>query len=60
MALLRSETIGSLMTALAKAQGEFPTIKKDSKNYYGGKYAQLDAIVDAVRLRSICRLTRAC
>ena len=49
MALLRSETIGDLMAALAKAQGEFIVIKKDTKNYYGGKYAQLDAIVDAVR-----------
>jgi hypothetical protein len=49
MALLRSENIGELVTALAKAQGEFPVVKKDTKNYYGGKYAQLDAIVDAVR-----------
>ena len=49
MALLRSENIGDLMAALAKAQGKFPAIKKDTKNYYGGKYAQLDAIVDAVR-----------
>jgi ERF superfamily len=47
--LLRSEQIGDLMKALAAAQGEFPLIKKDTKNYYGGKYAQLDAIVDAVR-----------
>src|ERR1700679_432219 len=46
--LLRSEQIGDLMVALAKAQGEFPPIKKDIKNYYGGKYAQLDANVDAV------------
>lgn len=47
--LLRSENIGELMGALAKAQGKFPVVKKDTKNYYGGKYAQLDAIVDAIR-----------
>ena len=46
---LSSEQVGDLMIALAKAQGQFPAIKKDSNNYYGGKYAQLDAIVDAVR-----------
>jgi hypothetical protein len=47
--ILRTDQTGDLMAALAKAQGEFPPIKKDTKNYYGRNYAQLDAIVDAVR-----------
>lgn len=47
--LLRSEQTGELMAALAKAQGEFPPIVKGTVNYYGKKYAELDAIVDAIR-----------
>lgn len=46
----RSENIGDLIAALAKAQAEFTAIIKDTKNeYYGSKYAQLEAVVAAVR-----------
>lgn len=46
----RSEQIGELMAALAKAQGEFGAIVKDTKNeFYNSKYAQLDSVVAAIR-----------
>jgi hypothetical protein len=46
----RSEQIGDLVAALAKAQGEFTQAVKDSDNpYYGSKYADLNAVISAVR-----------
>ena len=46
----RSENIGELVTALAKAQGEFSAAVKDSDNpYYNSKYADLSAVINAVR-----------
>lgn len=46
----RSETIGDLVAALAKAQGEFVAAVKDSDNpYYNSKYADLSAVINAVR-----------
>lgn len=46
----RSENIGELISALAKAQLKFGAAKKDSENpYYGSKYADLGAVIGAVR-----------
>jgi hypothetical protein len=46
----RSEQIGELVTALAKAQLEFTSAVKDSDNpYYNSKYADLNAVINAVR-----------
>lgn len=46
----RSEQIGDLVAALAKAQGEFTQAVKDADNpYYGSKYADLNAVIGAVR-----------
>lgn len=46
----RSEQIGELVAALAKAQSEFPAVLKDSDNpYYGSKYADLAAVIAAIR-----------
>ena len=46
----RSEQIGELVAALAKAQGEFTAAKKDSDNpYYNSKYADLSAVILSVR-----------
>jgi hypothetical protein len=46
----RSEQIGDLIASLAKAQMEFGTATKDSDNpYYGSKYADLAAVINAVR-----------
>jgi hypothetical protein len=46
----RSEQIGELVTALAKAQSEFTAAVKDSDNpYYASKYADLNAVINAVR-----------
>ncbi len=48
--LERSEQIGDLVAALAKAQGEFTAAKKDSDNpYYNSKYADLSAVILSVR-----------
>jgi len=46
----RSPEIGALIAALAKAQGEFGQATKDSANpYYSSKYADLAAVIGAVR-----------
>lgn len=46
----RSEQIGELVAALAKAQSEFTAAVKDSENpYYNSKYADLNAVINAVR-----------
>jgi hypothetical protein len=46
----RSEQIGELVAALAKAQSEFTQAVKESDNpYYGSKYADLAAVIGAVR-----------
>jgi hypothetical protein len=46
----RSEQVGDLVAALAKAQAEFTPALKDSKNpYYNSKYADLAAVIGAVR-----------
>src|ERR1035437_8882720 len=46
----RSEQVGELVAALAKAQAEFTPALKDSKNpYYNSKYADLAAVIGAVR-----------
>jgi hypothetical protein len=46
----RSEMIGELVTALAKSQGEFSAALKESDNpYYNSKYADLGAVINAVR-----------
>lgn len=46
----RSAQIGELVAALAKAQGEFGQATKDSDNpYYSSKYADLAAVIGAVR-----------
>jgi hypothetical protein len=46
----KSEQVGELVAALAKAQAEFTPALKDSKNpYYDSKYADLAAVIGAVR-----------
>jgi hypothetical protein len=46
----RSESIGALAAALAKAQGEIRNPMKDSANpYYNSHYADLAAVADACR-----------
>src|SRR3954468_9230273 len=59
MGPLRSDDIGALMLALAKAQGEFPEIERNRTvrvqprsggTPYEFKYATLSAIVTAIRL----------
>ena len=46
----RSEQVGELVAALAKAQAEFTPAVKDSDNpYYNSKYADLNAVINAVR-----------
>ena len=46
----KSEQVGKLVAALAKAQAEFGSAVKDSDNpYYGSKYADLSAVIGAVR-----------
>lgn len=46
----RSEQIGELVAALAKAQSEFTPALKDSDNpFYQSKYADLAAVINAVR-----------
>lgn len=46
----RSEQVGELVAALAKAQAEFTPALKDSKNpFYNSKYADLAAVIGAVR-----------
>lgn len=48
--LTMSNELNEIFAALAKAQGEFPSIKKDSKNpFYNSKYADLASITDATR-----------
>lgn len=46
----RSEQIGELVSALAKAQTQFTPALKDSNNpYFSSKYADLATVIDAVR-----------
>ena len=46
----RSEQIGELAAALAKAQGQMTGAKKDSDNpFFKSKYADLASVVDAIR-----------
>jgi hypothetical protein len=46
----RSEQVGDLVSALAKAQSEFKPAVKDSSNpYYNAKYADLATIIEATR-----------
>lgn len=46
----RSETVGNLAAALAKAQGAMHGAAKDSRNpHFNSKYADLASIVDACR-----------
>jgi hypothetical protein len=46
----RSELIQDLATALAVAQGSFPTVKKDANNpFFKSKYADLAALIEAVQ-----------
>jgi hypothetical protein len=46
----RSETIGSLAAALAKAQGRMQHARKDAENpHFRSRYADLAAIIDASR-----------
>lgn len=46
----RSEQVGELVSALAKAQAEFTPAVKDSHNpFYDAKYADLNAVINAVR-----------
>jgi hypothetical protein len=46
----KSENVGELVEALAKAQAEFTPALKDSKNpYYNSKYADLASVIGAVR-----------
>jgi ERF superfamily len=46
----RSETIGGLIAALAKAQAEFTFAAKESKNpAFGSSYADLASVISAVR-----------
>lgn len=46
----RSDQIGDLIAALAKAQAEFtPAVKESDNPYYGSKYADLAAVINAVR-----------
>ena len=50
MELRHSETIGKVVEALARASSEFQPIIKGSVNpYYGGKYADLSALIEATR-----------
>lgn len=46
----RSENIGNLAAALAKAQGEMENAKKDAANpYFSSKYADLAGVMDVAR-----------
>lgn len=46
----KSDSVADLMTALAKAQADFGSPSKDSKNpYYGSMYADLASVLGAVR-----------
>ncbi len=48
--MTRSDTIGALAAALAKAQGAMHGAPKDSKNpHFSSRYADLASIVDAAR-----------
>jgi len=48
--MLKSETIKELATALAKAQGQMGSAKKDASNpFFKSKYADLAAVVEAVK-----------
>lgn len=48
--MVKSETIGKLAEALAKAQGQYKPVQKNSINpYFQSKYADLSSIIDAVR-----------
>jgi hypothetical protein len=47
---MQSETIGTLASALAKAQGEFGAAKFNRVNpHFKSKYADLTAVIDAIR-----------
>ena len=46
----KSESIGELAAALAKAQGEFKHAKKDVANlFFKSKYADLSSVIDAAK-----------
>lgn len=46
----RSENIGQLAAALAKAQKQYKPLKKESMNpFYNKKYAELSAVIDATK-----------
>jgi hypothetical protein len=45
----KSELINELAAALAKAQGEMDAAKMDTKNQFGGKYADLGSIISAAK-----------
>lgn len=50
LGISRSETIGKLTAALAKAQLAFKTIKKESDNpFFKSKYSDLASLIDATR-----------
>lgn len=44
-----SEEINELAEAMAKMQGELPIAKAESDNFYGSKYADLAACINAAR-----------
>lgn len=46
----RSESIKEIATALAKAQGEMESAKKDMKNpFFGSKYSDLASVIEAIK-----------
>lgn len=48
---MKSETIGKLAEALAKAQQEMESAKKDSINpFFKSKYADLAAVIEAIQV----------
>jgi len=48
--MIKSETLGKLFAALAKAQGELEKAVKNSDNpFYKSKYPDLEAVIDASR-----------
>lgn len=48
--MAESATIGELAKALAKAQGEMDTAKKDSTNpHFKSKYADITSVIEAIR-----------
>ena len=48
--MLRSEQINELAAALAKAQGQMQSAKKDAENpFFKSKYADMDSVVSAIK-----------